>query len=234
MRAAWRLQTAAGQAIQRAHDVPDDVGGNARVKRGSYRAWRVPTELDHTDIDVLLKQVRCKAVPQSMRGDALGDLRHMSRRVAGPIELTRRHRVDRVQPRKQPDLWPRDPPPVAQKLQQMRREHRVAILVALPRSTREHHTLAVDIRHLQRDDFRNAQAGTIGDAERSLVFDAGRRLQQARDFFGAEDDRQFARLVDERQMPNQVSRSSVTLKKEPERDDRAIDARSANMVPRHM
>jgi hypothetical protein len=24
--------------------------------------------LDHTDIDVLLKQVRCKAVPQSMRG----------------------------------------------------------------------------------------------------------------------------------------------------------------------
>jgi hypothetical protein len=29
---ASRLQR--GQAIQRAHDVPDDVGGNARVKRG--------------------------------------------------------------------------------------------------------------------------------------------------------------------------------------------------------
>ena len=75
----------------------------------------------------------------------------------------------------------------------------MAILVALASLHTEHHTLAVDIRHLQRDDFRNAQAGTIGDAERSLVFDAGRRLQQARDFFGAEDDRQFARLVDERQ-----------------------------------
>jgi len=116
----------------------------------------------------------------------------------------------------------------------MRREHRVAILVALASLHTEHHTFAVDIRHLQRDDFRNAQAGTIGDAERSLVFDAGRRLQQARDFFGAEDDRQFARLVDERQMPNQVRPFECHLEKEPERDDRAIDARSANMVPCHM
>jgi hypothetical protein len=40
-----------------------------------------------------------------MRGDALGDLGHLGGRVAGAIELTRRHRVDRVKPGKQPDLW---------------------------------------------------------------------------------------------------------------------------------
>jgi hypothetical protein len=115
-----RLVTSAlqwGQAIQRAHDVPDGVGGDARVERGRIEL-RVPQKnLDHADIDVLLKQVLCKTVPQGMRGDALGDLGHLGRRVAGAIELTRRHRVDRVKPGKQPDLWPRDAPPVAQKVQ---------------------------------------------------------------------------------------------------------------------
>ncbi len=37
-----------------------------------------------------------------------------------------------------------------------------------------------------------------------------------------------------RQMPNQIRPFECHLEKEPERDDRAIDARSANMVPRHM
>jgi hypothetical protein len=40
---------------------------------------------------------RCVA-KLGMRGDALGDLGHLGRRVAGAIELTRRHRVDRVKP----------------------------------------------------------------------------------------------------------------------------------------
>src|SRR4029077_12788355 len=56
-----------GQTIQRAHDVPDGVGGDARVERGRIEL-RVPQKnLDYTDIDVLLKHVRCKAVPQGMR-----------------------------------------------------------------------------------------------------------------------------------------------------------------------
>ena len=134
------------QAIQRAHDVPDGVGGDARVERGRIEL-RVPQKnLDHPDIDVLLKQVRCKAVPQCMRGDALGDLGHLGRRVAGAIELTRRHRVDRVKPGKQPDLWPRDAPPVAQKFQQLWGEHRVTILAALASFDAQNHALAVDIR----------------------------------------------------------------------------------------
>src|SRR4029077_6355748 len=56
-----------GQAIQRAHDVPDGVGGDARVERGRIELGVPQKNLDHPDIDVLLKQVRCKAVPQGMR-----------------------------------------------------------------------------------------------------------------------------------------------------------------------
>src|SRR5208337_4083617 len=62
-----------GQAIQRAHNVPDGVGGNARVERGRVELGVAQQNLDHANVDVLLEQVRCKAVPQSMRGDALGD-----------------------------------------------------------------------------------------------------------------------------------------------------------------
>src|ERR1700736_4437861 len=100
------------------------------VERGRIELGVPQKNLDHPDIDVLLKEVRRKAVPQGMRGDALGDLGHLGRRVAGAMELTRRHRVDRVKPGKQPDLWPRDAPPVAQKFQQLWREHRVTILAA--------------------------------------------------------------------------------------------------------
>jgi hypothetical protein len=43
-------------------------------------------------------------------------------------------------------LWPRDAPPVAQKFQQLWREHRVTILAALALLDAQHHALAVDIR----------------------------------------------------------------------------------------
>ena len=82
------------------------------------------------------------------RQHVFDDLAHVGRRVAGPIELARRHRVDRVKPGKQPDLRARDAPPVAQKLQQLWREHRVTILAALSALDTEHHARAVDVRHL--------------------------------------------------------------------------------------
>ncbi len=50
---ASRLQR--GQAIQRAHNVPDGVGGDARVERGRVELGVPQQNLDHADIDVLLK-----------------------------------------------------------------------------------------------------------------------------------------------------------------------------------
>jgi hypothetical protein len=85
--------------------------------------------------------------------------------------------------------------------------------------------LAVDIRHLQRDDLGHAQAGAIGDAKRRLVFDAGRGLEEARHFLGAQHDRRLARLPHEGQTLNQIGSFERHLEEEPQRDNRAIDAR---------
>ena len=206
---------------------PDGVGGDARVERGGVELGVAQQNLDHADIDVLFEQVRCEAVPQRMRGHALVDLGHLGGGVAGAIELTRRHRIDRVLPGKQPALRPRDAPPVAQKLQQLRREHRVTILAALAVLDAQHHALAVDVRDLQRDDLGDAQAGAIGDAERGLVLDAGRRLQEARDLLGAQDDRQLARLMHDRQMPGRVGAIERHGEEEPQRRDGGVDERRA-------
>ena len=44
----------------------------------------------------------------------------------------------------------------------------MTIFAALALLDAEHHALAIDIRYLQRDDLRDAQARPIGDAERGL------------------------------------------------------------------
>jgi len=122
--------------------------------------------------------------------------------VTGAIELPGRHRVD--QPREQPGPWARHPPPVAQQLKQLRREHDIAILVTLALLDAQRHPLAVNVEHLQRDDLGHAQACAIGDAERRLVFDAGGGLQKSRHFLGAQYDRRLARFAHERQTPDQI------------------------------
>src|ERR1700680_4429315 len=74
-------------------------------------------------------------------------------------------------------LRPSDPVPVAQKVEQHRGEHRLAILAALALLDAQHHPLRVDLG--------DAQSGTIGDAQRRLVSDAWRRLQKTSHLLGA-------------------------------------------------
>src|SRR5713226_7979700 len=50
------------EAIERAHDLADRVGGDARIERRRLEFGVTQQDLDHPNIDVLLKQMRCKAV----------------------------------------------------------------------------------------------------------------------------------------------------------------------------
>ena len=49
--------------LQRAHDLTDRLGGDARIERGRVELGMSKQDLDHADIDVLLEQVGGKAVP---------------------------------------------------------------------------------------------------------------------------------------------------------------------------
>src|SRR5258708_38537089 len=76
--------------------------------------------LDHTNIDVLLEQVRGEAVSQRVWRNPIGQSSQLGSHVAAAVELSRRHRVDAVAAREHPHLWLCDAPPVAQQLQQLR------------------------------------------------------------------------------------------------------------------
>jgi len=93
--------------------------------------------LNHANIDILLEEVRGEAVPQRVRRHALLDPRGLGGGTDGAAELTGRQRLDRVAAGKQPT--PRQqqalplslPPSGAQQFEQLRRQHRVAVLAPL-------------------------------------------------------------------------------------------------------
>ena len=86
----------AGDMLQRAHDLADGLGGDARVERRGVELGMTEQHLDHSDIGVLLEQMGGKAVPQRVRGDTLLDGGHLRRGMAGAVELAGRERVHLV------------------------------------------------------------------------------------------------------------------------------------------
>src|SRR5215831_3239071 len=105
------------EAVERAHDLADRFGGNARVERCRFQLRMSQKYLNHTNIDILLKQVSRKAVSQSMGRYPLLEVGHLGGGMAGAGELTCRYRVSWVLARKQPSLRPCSAIPVAQKFQ---------------------------------------------------------------------------------------------------------------------
>ena len=149
--------------------------GNAGVKRRGVELGMAEQRLDHADIDALLEQVRGEAVPQRVRRHALGDPRGLGGGADNAAELAGRQRLDRVAAWKQPASRQQQaaPPPLAppgaQQFEQLRRQHRVAVLASLAALDAQQHALGIDIADLERDNFRDAQPGAVGGGERRLV-----------------------------------------------------------------
>src|SRR5215470_10748985 len=144
-----RLGPQRREAVERAHHLTDRVGGDARVERCRLQLGMSEKHLNHANIDILLKQVSRKAVPQSMGCHALLEVGHLGSGMAGARELTCRYRVGWVLARKQPSLRPRDAIPIAQKFKQRRGKHRIAILATLALLDAQHHAFGIDIGDLQ-------------------------------------------------------------------------------------
>jgi hypothetical protein len=142
--------------LQRAHDLADRLGGDGArgVELGVTKQ-----HLDDADVDVLLQKVSGEAVPQGVQRDALVDLRHLGGGMTGAIELAGGHRLRRIAAREQPALRSRRLPPGAQQVEQVWRQHDVAVLAAFALLDADDHPLAVDVGDLERDHLGGAQAG---------------------------------------------------------------------------
>src|SRR5262249_34789383 len=64
------------EAVERAHDLADRVGGDARVERRRLKLGMTEQDLDHPNVNVLFEQVGREAMAQSVRRHPLGKLGH--------------------------------------------------------------------------------------------------------------------------------------------------------------
>jgi hypothetical protein len=112
----------------------------------------------------LLEQVRGEAVSERVWGNPIGQPSQLGGHVADAIELARRHRVDAVAAGEHPHLGMCDAPPVAQQLQQLWRQHGMAILAAFALLHPDHHALGINVADLQRDQLHGAQTRAVGNA----------------------------------------------------------------------
>ena len=187
--------------------------------------------LDHADIDALLEQVGGEAVPQRVRRDALGDPRGLGGGADDTAELAGGQRLDRVAAGKQPASRQQQAapspfaPPGAQQFEQLRRQHRMAVLAALAAFDAQQHALRIDVADLERDDFRDAQPGAVRGGERRLVLWPRCRLQQQRHLLDAEHRRDAPRVRHDGESACQIRPVKRHREEKAQRRDRAVDAR---------
>src|SRR3546814_86672 len=117
--------------------------------------------LDDADIDILFEQVGGEAVPQGMGTDPLPDASGFGGLLHGAMQLPGGDRISVTATREQPAMREHHAPALAltpphpQQLQQMRREHGVAIPPALALFHPQQHALAVDVVDLEVCDLRH-------------------------------------------------------------------------------
>lgn len=83
-------------------------------------------------------------------------------------------------------------PPQPQQFQELRRQHRVAILAALALLDTKEHARRVDVIDLEMRDLGHAQACAIRNTEGGLVLEARCSFEQPPRFLHAEHIRQLA------------------------------------------
>lgn len=112
----------------------------------------------------------------------------------------------------------------------MRRQHDVAVLAAFALLDADQHTFAIDVGDSQRDDFTSAQAGAVGHAQRGLVLEPRRRIEQSRHLFRAQHHWQLARLIDKMRVLDDGVPLERNPEKEPQRRYAVIENRDLRAV----
>jgi len=90
----------------------------------------------------------------------------------------------------QPIFRPNGPPVTAQRLQQLGRQHHVAILLTLALIDTDDHTLTIDISSLQMDAFGDAKAGRIARCENRSMLWTAHTTEKVEHLLWAQDHRQ--------------------------------------------
>lgn len=154
-----------------------------------------------------------KAVAQCVRPNPLGNASGMGGFGGDAVNLRIADRLELMLFKAPPAIGMRHAllaanlPPLAQKQQQVAREHRVAVAAAL------------------------AAARAVSDRQDRLVLEAGRRAQHPRNLIAAQHGRQGTRMLYPVEFARQVRAIERSRVKEPQRRDRRVHRRRAKSGP---
>ena len=118
-------------------------------------------QLNGADIGAGFQQMNREGMAQRMRRDRLGEVGAPMCLLTSVFDGISRDRLARVTAREEPVLRAHGLPVAAQDIQQLRREHDVAILLAFALLDADDHPPAVDGGGLQANGFRDSQAGSV-------------------------------------------------------------------------
>ena len=213
------------QPIERARDLAQHLARHMRIARRRIELRMADHHLDDANVDALLQQMRGERVPQRMGRRRASRCRWRWPCRTHTVDVPGRHRLDRIAAGEQPRRRALDHPPLAQQLEKPRRQHGIAVLAALALFDAQNHARTVDVRDLQVRDFRDAQAGAVGDAEDGAELWPRRRGHQSCRFLLGQDDRQLLRLLDDTQILAKLGPVAGECEEEPQRRHRAVDRR---------
>ena len=146
------------EKVQRTGRRADGAGGDLQVARRGLQAPMPEQELNRAQVGPRLEEMDGKGMPQRMGRDRLGKARASGGDAAGAPDRVASDRLLRALAGKEPVPGPVDLPPGAQDLEQLRREHHVAVLLPLALRDAERHPFAVDGGHGEAGGFGDAQA----------------------------------------------------------------------------
>src|SRR5208282_325688 len=136
-----------------------------------------------------------ESVPERMWRDRFGKAREGVRRLTGHFDRGAGDRLPRGAAREQTPSRPYSVPVVAQHLQQLGREHHIAVLPPLALVDMDDHPLPVDGARHQVNCLADAQAGGVAGGQDGPLLDARDTAEKMQHLLGTENDRQGPRLL---------------------------------------
>jgi hypothetical protein len=151
--------------------------------------WR-EQPLDGAQVGAGFQQVGGEAMTKAVGRDRFGNAAASVRLSAGVLHRRFGDRAAGAIAREEPPLGPSHAPPDAQQLQQLGREHHVAVLGALALADPDDHAAAVDVLDPQGGDLGDPQPGGVGGPQQGAVLEAVDGGEEPDQFLAAEDDRE--------------------------------------------
>lgn len=136
-----------------------------------------------------------ETVPQYMRGEGFGQPSASPRAVTRLLQSATADRVGGRPAGKQPRAGSAQAPPVPQHLEQIRREHHIAIPLAFALLDANHHAVTVDIAGAEPNRFGDPEASGVARRQDRSVLGGRDAIERAHHFVGTEHDREPMRFL---------------------------------------